>query len=330
MSSQQLYNEVQKLVISSHQQPMRLDSYLGQHLPNLSRSQGHKLIAEGRVAVNGVPRKASYQIQPDDVLEIALPRIIPPEILPEKIELNIVFEDDDLLLIDKPAELVVHPAKGHHNGTIVNALMYHMGQEEALPPGSRPGIVHRLDKDTTGLLLLAKTDLAQRELARQFQERLIHRTYHALTFGPVEKEQGTIDAPLGRSTRDRKLVAVVPDGKQAVTHFRVLENYNFATLMELKLDTGRTHQIRVHLQHENMPVLADPSYGGGEKRAGGFVHRIQRFIVPLLRDMPRQCLHAKRLEFFHPVNGLLMEFEIDYPADMAELIRQIRDFHNQQ
>jgi 23S rRNA pseudouridine1911/1915/1917 synthase len=179
-------------------------------------------------------------------------------------------------------------------------------------------------------LLLAKTDQAQRELARQFQERLIHRTYHALAWGPIVQEQGTIDAPLGRSTRNRKLVAVIPDGKRAVTHYRMLEDFKFAALLELKLDTGRTHQIRVHLQHEDMPVLADSDYGGGEKRAGGFVHRIQRFIVPLLRDMSRQCLHAKRLEFFHPVNGLLMDFEIDYPADMAELVKQIRIFHNQQ
>lgn len=322
-----MYSEIQQLVVSGHQQPIRVDVYLGQHLPNCSRSQGRKLILAGLVTVNGSPCKVSYLIQPGDELTIALPRVIPSEIVPENIELDIVFEDEDLILINKPAELVVHPAKGHHNGTIVNALMYHLGSDEVLPPGSRPGIVHRLDKDTTGLLLLAKTETAQRELSRQFQERLVHRTYHALVWGPIQREQDTIDAPLGRSQRDRTLVAVVPDGKQAVTHFRLLEDFHFAALLELKLETGRTHQIRVHLQHYGNPVMADREYGGGEKRVRGYVQRVQQFMLPLLKGMPRQCLHAKRLQFFHPINGLQLEFEIDYPADLSTLIEEIRRFH---
>ncbi len=319
-----MYIEVQKLQVSPHQTPMRLDVYIGQHLPNFTRSQGRKLIQEERVTVNGLPAKASRLVQPGDELEIALPRVIPPEVEPEQIDLDIVYEDDDLLVINKPPEMVVHPAKGHHNGTIVNALLYHLDHEGSLPPGSRPGIVHRLDKDTTGLLLLAKTDLVHRRLGVQFQKRLVHRTYHALVWGPVKDEQGTIDAPLGRSPRNRKVMTVLPDGKAAVTHWRLLEDFRFLALLELKLDTGRTHQIRVHLQHQGMPVLGDPDYGE-DNRLHGFQPSVRKFVQPLLQGMERQCLHAKRLEFRHPVLNKDLSFEIDYPEDMSVIIQRLRE-----
>ncbi|MCL6612335.1 MAG: RluA family pseudouridine synthase [Peptococcaceae bacterium] len=283
----------------------RLDVFLAGESPELSRSHIQKLVAGGLVEVNGVPARASYRVKGGDRV---LMRIPPPEDLvvkPEPIPLDIYFEDADVIVVNKPRGMVVHPAEGNFTGTLVNALLYHCRDLSGINGVVRPGIVHRLDKDTSGLLMAAKNDFAHLELARQLSERKVDRRYLALVHGVLKNDRGTVDAPVGRHPRDRKKMAVTPGkGKPAVTHYRVLDRHRDLTLLELRLETGRTHQIRVHMAWLGHPVVGDPKYGPAKNRFG----------------LEGQFLHAGLLGFNHPRSGERMTFEAPLPEELRRVL----------
>ena len=313
-------SHVVELVVPPGKKKERLDVYITGHVENATRNKVQQAIRGGTVLVNGEQVRPSYTVMPDDVIRITLPRPAPAEALPENIPLEILFEDDDLIVVNKPAGMVTHPAYGNYTGTLVNALLYHCG---ALGPGGdpvRPGIVHRLDKETSGVMVVAKNDNAHAKLAKQFALRTIRREYQAIVWGRFRDSSGLIEAGLGRSKSDRKKMAVVEGGKSAATEYKVLEQFPYLALLSLKLRTGRTHQIRVHLAHINHPVFGDPTYNGrrivwGSGR-GAQKAEVQRFLAL----MPRQALHAKTIGFVHPSSGREVFFETGLPADMAGLL----------
>jgi len=288
----------------------RLDRLLARHISDVSRSTIQKWIADGRVSVDGKPARASHKTAAGQVIEIRVP---PPqrfELRPEAIPLEIIYEDDDLAVVNKPAGMVVHPAAGHWSGTLVNALMARFPElserEEEQPdePAPRPGIVHRLDKDTSGLMIIAKTARVAEKLQAQFQEHRVHKTYLALVEGVPRAGAGLIDAPIGRDPRQRKRMAVVREGRPAQTSYRVARQFAAHALLEVEPLTGRTHQIRVHLAYIGHPVVGDPVYG--RRRAS--------------LACPRQFLHATRLTFTHPTTGAPMSFEVPLPADLQRVL----------
>ena len=293
----------------------RLDAWVADRLDALSRSRAAQLIAEGRVRLNGEPAKKSERLETGDAVEVEIPEPEPSEVEPEAIPLEIIHEDDALAVVNKPAGLVVHPAPGHRTGTMVNALLHHLDDLSGIGGVKRPGIVHRLDKDTSGLLIVAKHDRAHRRLSAALKRRDIHRIYLAASWGHLDEDRVTVDAPVGRSHRNRKRMAVVDDGRRAVTHFRRIERWVAADLLEAELESGRTHQIRVHLAHIGHPVIGDELYGaGGAKGISGPGHVWAR---ELERKVPRQFLHAHRLVFEHPVSGERMRFEAPLPGPLA-------------
>lgn len=330
----------------------RLDVYIAEALPDVSRTKIQRGIKEGLVRVNGqVVTKKSHSVAAGDRLEGTVPLPPPPQAEPEPIPLDIVYEDEALLVVNKPAEMVVHPAPGHRTGTLVNALLHHVGgeavradEEETLAPDEvglstvnalperadspvvRPGIVHRLDKNTTGLLVVAKHDAAHRHLARQFQERTIERTYHALVWGVPQPPAGQIEGAIGRDPHNRKRMAVVEDerGKYALTRYRTLERHAHTALLAFSLETGRTHQIRVHAQHIHHPILGDPTYGGQAVRYGPAGGSRATFFERLFEAMPRPALHARSLGFEHPETGERVHFEVDMPEDMQHVLERLR------
>ena len=304
--------------VSPQDPARRLDVFLSLCCPEFSRSRIQSLIKQGAVRVNQQPTRSSYQVQPGDHIDLDEPEPVPLEVLAEKIPLNILFEDADLLVVDKAAGMTVHPAPGSWTGTLVNALLHHCVDLSGINGVLRPGIVHRLDKETTGLLVVAKNDAAHRRLAAQLEARRIHRHYTALVWGHPE-ESGQVDAPIGRHPRDRKKMAVVATGRRALTHFAVAERYAFISLLDLQLDTGRTHQIRVHLQHIGHPVFGDPVYGG-RNRTHGIRPEHRRRAEAMLEMIDRQALHARRLCFVHPRTEEEMEFTCELPKDMTDLI----------
>lgn len=294
----------------------RLDAWLAARLPQLSRTRIARLIEEGHVRINGRPPKKRDRARPGDVIEIEVPAVTESALEPEPIPLSIVHEDAELLVIDKPAGLVVHPAAGHESGTLVHGLLHHVRDLSGIGGVRRPGIVHRLDKDTSGLLLVAKTDRAHRALAAALKRREIRRTYLGAAWGHVREEQFSVDAPVGRSATDRKRMTVRPDGRPAVTHVRRLERWRAADLLEIRLETGRTHQIRVHLAHVGHPIVGDPVYGGGgERRTSG---PDRHWARELAARVQRQFLHAAELRFRHPASGEAVTFRSELPADLAE------------
>ena len=282
-------------------------------MPTLSRARIQALLAEGHVSLDGKPiSDASHKVKAGEVYTLILPPLERAEPEAQEIELTVVYEDDDVIVIDKPAGMVVHPAPGNRDMTLVNALLAHCGDSLSGIGGvARPGIVHRLDKDTSGLMVVAKNDAAHQALASQFADRSLSRTYHAVVWGVPVPSAGSIDAPLGRSSKDRKKMAVMTKGKVALTYYRLVHNYGIASLVECKLATGRTHQIRVHMAHIKHPVVGDPAYGGG--RSGK--------LAEALRDFPRQALHAIGLQFIHPRTGMLKKFASKLPKDMRVLIK---------
>jgi 23S rRNA pseudouridine1911/1915/1917 synthase len=285
----------------------RLDVVIASRLPSLSRSRIAQLVAGGHVRVNGTPRKPAFRVAAGQSIEIAVPAPVAVAVRPEAIPLEIVLEDADLVVVNKPAGLTVHPAPGHESGTLVNALLSAVRDLAGIGGQLRPGIVHRLDKDTSGLLVVAKSDAAHRALAAQFKAHTAQRTYLAVVRGRVRSDGGTVRAPLGRHPVRRKRIAVVPSGREAVTHYMVLERFRGATLLACRLETGRTHQIRVHLAHAGHPVIGDPVYG--------------RARAP---EIARQALHAARLEFDHPRTGRRVTCTAPVPDDMARLVARLR------
>jgi 23S rRNA pseudouridine1911/1915/1917 synthase len=313
-----------RLTVPPGQKRERIDVYLTHHVQNATRTKVQRAIAAGQVLVNTKKVKSSTPVLPGDLIEITLSHPPAPEAKPEDIPLDIVYEDEHLLVVNKPAGMVTHPAYGHYTGTLVNALLFHCGQLADASHPLRAGIVHRLDKETSGLLVVAKTDTAHTFLAKQFAKRTIEREYWAIVWGTFRSLKGMIDAPLGRSKKDRKKFAVTRDGKHAATEYEVVEQWNSVALVRLKLHTGRTHQIRVHLSHIGHPVLGDPTYEGrNEKWTGPDRNKVQR-AKNLLKLIPRQALHAKTIGFTHPVTKELVRFDSPVPEDMAATIAELR------
>lgn len=300
----------------------RLDAYLARHLPDTSRSRAAALIADGRVRLNGQLARKSEKVAPGDVIEVEIPEPVASGVKSEDIPLVIVYQDDDLAVIDKPAGLVVHPAPGHASGTLVNALLHHVRDLSGIGGVLRPGIVHRLDKDTSGLLLVAKHDRAHRALSAALKKREIRRAYIAAAWGHLREDHVTVDAPIGRSPTDRKRMAVVPTGRPAVTHFQRLERWPAADLIRATLETGRTHQIRVHLLSIGHPVVGDALYGpNGERGISGPARQWARMFA---KRVNRQFLHAAELEFDHPRTRDRMSFVSPLPPDIAEAVEWAR------
>ena len=309
-----------KLKILPNHEGARLDRYLADQRPDLSRSRIQKLIAEGTVCVNGKTPRASYRVVAGDSVAIEVPPPIESAIDPEDIPLDIFFEDDHLLVLDKPAGVIVHPAGGVTSGTLVNALLSHCTHLSGINGVLRPGIVHRLDKDTSGLMVVAKSDEGHRGLAAQLAARTMARHYLALIWGGFEADEGRVEAPVGRHPKNRKQMAVSPNGRFAATRWRVRARRDFLSLLSLALETGRTHQIRVHLAHLNRPVFGDPLYGGREERLNGIAPLFRQRATRLLAQTNRQMLHATQLRFVHPVKKKEMAFEAPPPEDMQSVL----------
>ncbi|HSJ16363.1 MAG TPA: RluA family pseudouridine synthase [Longimicrobiales bacterium] len=307
--------ERRRVEVATEQDGARLDVALPQLVPELSRSRAAALLAEGHVRLNGALPRKSARVATGDLIEVTLPAPAPSPLGPEAIPLVIVFQDADLLVVDKPAGLVVHPAPGHAGGTLVNALLHHVSDLSGLGGVLRPGIVHRLDRDTSGLLLVAKNDAAHRALSTALKRREIRRAYLAAAWGHLSAERLKVDAPIARAANDRKRMAVVEGGRSAVTRLERLERWRAADLLRVDLETGRTHQIRVHLAHIGHPVVGDPVYGGGAARRISGASR--GWAQQLAKRVPRQFLHAAELRFRHPRTGEEMGFSSPLPAPLA-------------
>lgn len=321
-----------RLNVDKGQEPMRVDKYMSTHLEDTSRHRIQCAIKEQYVRVNDKIVKANYIVRPGDIIRFVMPyRRRGMEILPQDIPLDIVYEDDDFLLVNKAAGMVVHPGHGHFEGTLINALAYHLGISQGPEAeDERMGIlVHRIDKDTSGLLVVAKNDESQLNLAHQFFEHSIDRRYVAVVWGNLKEDEGTIDANIGRDPNDRLRFRVYDDpekGKHAVTHYRVLERFGFVTVVECKLETGRTHQIRVHFSSIGHPLFNDERYGGSEIRKGTIYAKYRQFIENCFKLCPRQALHAKTLGFVHPRTRKWIQFDSQMPDDMTALIEKWRSY----
>jgi 23S rRNA pseudouridine1911/1915/1917 synthase len=302
-------DEIYTLTVEHEAVGQRLDRHLALSLAKLSRSFAQQLIDDGLVQVNGKPARASYLLRADDTIIVRRPHARPTELVAEPIPLKIIYEDADLVVINKPAGMVVHPAPGHASGTLVNALLARYPDME-VGGDLRPGIVHRLDQDTSGLIVVARNDRALQQLADQQRERAMNKVYLAIVEGRMQQPSGVVDAPVGRHPRDRLRMAVVDGGREARTHYRLLEDLGAYSLLEVTLETGRTHQIRVHMRHINRPVIGDPLYGPGEKRP--------RF------GLTRQFLHAQRLGLRLPSDGSWREFVAPLPDDLERVLNKLR------
>lgn len=310
---------------------LRIDKFLTALIPNATRSKIQTAADNGDIYVNDVPVKSNYRVKPADVIRILLAH--PPyenRVDPENIPLDIVYEDDVLLVLNKPAGLVVHPGHGNYTGTLVNALVYHF-QHLPINSSNRPGLVHRIDKDTSGLLVIAKTDAALAHLSAQFEFKTSEREYVALVWGNVKEDSGTIRGNIARHAKDRMQMAVYEDpeiGKPAVTHYTVLERFGYVTLVSCRLETGRTHQIRAHMKYIGHPLFNDARYGGDAILKGTTFAKYKQFVENCFKLLPRQALHAKTLGFKHPVSGQMMRFDSQVPADMDAAILKWRSYAN--
>ena len=310
---------------------LRIDKFLADRLMNASRTRIQNAANAGNILVNNSAVKPSYKVKPGDIVQVVLPT--PPreiEIEAENIPLNIVYEDDDVLVVNKEPGMVVHPAYGNYTGTLVNALMWHFRDLPLFNSGeNRPGLVHRLDKNTSGILVIAKNEYALNRLSKQFYDRTTDRRYNALIWGIPDPREGTITGNVGRSIKDRKVMQVFKDGtegKTAITHYKVLEDLGYISLIECKLETGRTHQIRVHFSHIKHPLFNDEEYGGDQILKGTTFTKYQQFIKNCFKILPRQALHAKSLAFNHPVTGKRLSFDSDLPDDMVQVIEKWRKY----
>ncbi len=319
------------LEVDENQAPERIDKYIVSLCKVGSRNKIQQAAKVGNVLVNGLPVKSNYKVRPLDSILLVIPRNNhTPDLSPENIPLDIIYEDDDLIVLNKPSGLVVHPGVGNRNGTLVNALLFHTSNL-AGKDAERAGLVHRIDKDTSGLLVIAKTEFAMSHLAKQFFDRTIQRRYTALVWGDVENNEGTVEGNIGRDLRDGKKYTVFPRGdmgKSARTHFKVIERFAFTTLIECKLDTGRTHQIRVHMKHLGHTVYNDEKYGGNRILKGTVYQKYKKFVDNTFEVCTRQALHARSLGFIHPKTKKEMYFEQEVPQDMQILIEKWRKYSN--
>jgi 23S rRNA pseudouridine1911/1915/1917 synthase len=319
--------EHHRIIADPGQSLLRVDKFLLDRLPNVTRTKIQEGIHLGFVKVNEKDIKPNYKIHPGDIVTVSFPE--PPrdtDVKPENIPLNIVFEDDYLLVVNKAAGMVVHPAYQNWTGTLVNALAYHF-QELPHMPGNegRPGLVHRIDKDTSGLLVIAKTEAAITHLAKQFFDHSIERTYQAIVWGVPSPEAGTINVNVGRSLKDRRVTSAFPKGdfgRTAITHYRLINNYRYVSLIECKLETGRTHQIRAHMKYLGHPIFNDEMYGGNQVMKGTIFTKYKQFVENCFRIIPRQALHARSLGFVHPISGKRLHFDSELPQDFKEVIEK--------
>lgn len=304
----------------------RLDVFLTHSVENATRTKVQEAIEAGLILVNGKPAKSSYKVSPNDVIYITIPQPKRQEVIAEDIPINIIYEDNFLIVVNKPAGMVTHPAYGNYTGTLVNALLYHCnGKLSSANNIARAGIVHRLDKDTSGLMVVAKDDTTHSKLAKQFSLRTVDREYWAIVWGGFKKDKkGIIETKLGRSKSDRKKITVTEDGKHAITEYEVIDEFEYLSLIRLKLRTGRTHQIRVHLHHIGHPVFGDPTYGGRKIAYGSTDKKRKEEVHALLEIMQRQALHAKTLGFIHPRTNKKMSFNSIIPDDMREVLGMLR------
>ena len=321
-----------EFTVAPGQKKERIDKFLTAQIESSTRAKIQKYIEEDRVCVNGKPVRSSYKILPNDKIVVSIPTSAPPDrVVPERIRLDVVYEDEYLIVVNKPAGMVTHPGHGNWSGTLANALLFHCNKLSALnDPFVRPGIVHRLDKDTSGLIVAAKDDGTHASLARQFADRTIDREYWALVWGKLSKKRGVIESMIARSKSDRKKFSVVEveenrGGKFAATEYEVLKEFKFLSLVRLKLRTGRTHQIRVHLSHIGHPVFGDPTYHGRRLNYGEATIRFKLQVTDLLKIMARQALHAKTLGFIHPATKEHLHFDSDLPADFGAVLKQINE-----
>jgi 23S rRNA pseudouridine1911/1915/1917 synthase len=333
------YNEQEEDTLFEHyhinvdpkQEPLRIDKFLMDRLPNVTRNKVQQAIKDGFVKVNQTTIKPNYRIHPNDDIRIALPE--PPrdtDVKPENIPLNIVYEDDQLLIVNKEAGMVVHPAHQNWSGTLVNALTYHFQQlPEMKGNEGRPGLVHRIDKDTSGLLVIAKTETAMTHLAKQFFDHSIERTYYALVWGEPKEPEGTINVHLGRSLKDRRVTDAFPEGdfgRHSITHYKVLKTLRYVTLIQCNLETGRTHQIRAHMKYLGHPLFNDATYGGDKILKGTKFSKYKSFVDNCFKILPRQALHAKSLGFIHPTTKEFVQFTSDLPEDFNQLIEKWENY----
>ncbi|MVN89865.1 RluA family pseudouridine synthase [Mucilaginibacter aquatilis] len=322
--------EHMRIVVDKGQSLLRIDKFLMHKLENASRNRIQNAIELGNVLVNEKQAKSSYKVKPLDVISVVLPH--PPrdtEVYPENIPLNIAYEDNDVLVINKPPGLVVHPGYNNYTGTLVNGLVYHFQQLPTLPGNDgRPGLVHRIDKDTSGLLLISKNERAMAWLARQFYEHTITRKYKALVWGDLE-QNGTVTGYINRSVADRRVMSIYDSedkGKWSVTHYKVLERFGYVTLIECQLETGRTHQIRAHMKHIGHPLFSDATYGGDKILKGTTFNKYKQFIENCFELMPRQALHAQTLGFVHPTTRKYINFEASLPDDFEAVLQKWRKY----
>lgn len=321
--------EHHRFVAPKGQKPLRVDKFLMNFIENATRSKIQKAAKDGNIWVNEAIVKQNYKVKAGDVVKVLFEH--PPHeflLIPEDIPIDIVYEDDSLLVVNKPAGMVVHPGHGNYSGTLINALLFHI---DNLPVNSneRPGLVHRIDKDTSGLLLVAKTEAAMTHLAKQFFDKTSEREYVALVWGNMENDMGTIEGNIARHPKNRLEMHVFPDGdegKEAITHYKVIERLGYVTLVSCKLETGRTHQIRVHMKYIGHTLFNDERYGGEKILKGTTFTKYKQFVDNALKILPRQALHAKTLGFVHPVTGKMMRFNSEIPQDMADCIEKWRGY----
>lgn len=321
--------------VEKGQQPLRIDKYLMNFIENATRNKVQAAAKDGSIRVNGTPVKSNYKVKPFDEIKVLFEH--PPYenlLVPEDIPIDIVYEDEHLLVVNKPAGMVVHPGHGNYSGTLINALTFHF---DNLPNNSsdRPGLVHRIDKDTSGLLVVAKTENAMNHLSNQFAEKTSEREYIALVWGNVEEDEGTIEGNIGRHPKNRLQNTVFlgddeDKGKPAVTHYKVLERFGYVTLVSCKLETGRTHQIRVHMKHIGHTLFNDERYGGEKILKGTTFTKYKQFVDNCFKVLPRQALHAKTLGFEHPETGKWMSFSTDLPDDMQQCIEKWQTYAKHQ
>lgn len=327
---QELY-EHYRIEVDKGQSLLRIDKYLVNKLENASRSRIQNAASAGNILVNNKAVKSNYKIKPDDLISIVL--AYPPreyELIPQDIPLQILYEDDDIIVVNKEAGMTVHPGIGNYTGTLINALAWHLKDLPLFKSGEiRPGLVHRIDKNTSGILVVAKTDIALNRLAKQFFDHKVDRTYKALVWGLPDEKEGTISGNIGRNPKDRTKMFVFADGshgKQAVTHYKVLEDLGYISLVECKLETGRTHQIRVHFKYIGHPLFNDSEYGGNVILKGTTFSKYKQFVLNCFKILPRQALHAKSLDFIHPVTGNRMFFNSDLPEDIQDVISKWKKY----